>query len=302
MSNQFISLNDTSVELAKGLTIGMGSLEISPMEIDDISLTNFKSDFGYSSGILKNAKMKFEIDVDINWHIGFKIRAFGRTVFRISRSGSNTILSFNSGFINVDNIAISPGRMKIDIPQLKLKFKSDSLKISPGASDPPITADEMNMKKVEIEETVIPTGMNALFGGGIIPIQNPLEPQDASMCDIKMDEFTTLGIKLPPFELTNLVMSNMKIDKVISDDFTTTATVRKNSPSLNLLGMVSLWISIRVKTTMKTEKIEFYNLDGNIITDKTQMSGMNMMLKIKDITIKNMEIENFDTDELGIGL
>jgi hypothetical protein len=302
MSNQTISINDTSIELAKGLKIDMGSLEISPIEIDEIALSNFKSDFGYDSGILKNAKMKFEIDMDIHYSIGLRVRVFGKTVFRISESGSTNLLSFDSGFIDVDDVTISPGRMKIDIPQLKLKFKSDSLKISPDKSDPPIKADEMNMKKVDMAETVIPRDMPAIFGGAVIPVQNPLEPQDISICDIKMDEFTTLGIKLPPFELTNLAMADMHIDKVISDEFTTTANVQRNSPILNLFGIVRLWASVSVKTTMQTDKIELYDLDGNIKTDKTRMSGMDMMLKIKDITIKNMEIENFDAKELGIGL
>ena len=81
MSNQTISINDTSIELAKGLKIDMGSLEISPIEIDEIALSNFKSDFGYDSGILKNAKMKFEIDVDIHYSIGLRVRVFGKTVF-----------------------------------------------------------------------------------------------------------------------------------------------------------------------------------------------------------------------------
>jgi len=302
MSNQTISINDTSIELAKGLKINMGSLEISPIEIDEIALSNFKSDFGYDSGILKNAKMKFEIYMDIHYSIGLRVRVFGKTVFRISESGSTNLLSFDSGFIDVDDVTISPGRMKIDIPQLKLKFKSDSLKISPSKSDPSIKADEMNMKKVNMAETVIPRDMPALFGGAVIPVQNPLEPQDVSVCDIKMDEFTTLGIKLPPFELTNLAMADMHIDKVISDEFTTTANVQRNSPVLNLFGIVRLWASMSVKTTMKTDKVELYDLDGNIKTDKTRMSGMDMMLKIKDITIKNMEIENFDAKELGIGL
>lgn len=303
MSNQFVSIDDTSIELAKGLTIGMGSLEISPIEIDEVALTNFKSNFGYASGILRNTKMRFEITVIVHWSFRLKIKAFGVTVFDWDISGSFTILSYNSGFINLGNVSISPGNMNIAIPQLKLKFKSDPLKVSPSSTDPPITATEMNMKKVEIEETVIPTGMNALFGGGVIPIQNPLEPQDASLCDINMDEFTTLGIKLPPFELKNLVMSDMHINNVVSDDFSTTGSVQRNSNLVGFAGnIVHLWVSVDVKTTMKTDNVEFYNLDGKITADKTQMSGMNMNLKIKDITIKNMEIENFDAEELGIGL
>jgi len=302
MSNQSISINDTSIELAKGLKISMGSLEITPVEIDEISLSNFKSDFTYGSGILKNAKMKFEIDIHMHYSIGLRIKVFGKTVFKISESGSVNLLSFNSGFIDVNDATISPGKMKINIPQLNLKFKSDSLKISPGKSDPPIVADEMNMKKVEMAETVIPRDMPALFGGSVIPVQNPLEPQDVSVCDISMNEFTTLGIRLPPFELTNLVMTDMHIDTVISDEFATTASVQRNSPQLNLFKIVKLWASVNVKTTMKTDKVELHDLNGKIMTDKTQMSGMNMALKIKDIKINNMEIDNFDAKELGIGL
>ena len=302
MTNQVISINDTSIELTKGLRIDMDSLEITPVEIEEISLTNFKSDFGYKSGFLKDAKMKFEIDIDLNYSIGIKVKFLGKTIFNLSESGSANIITFDSGFINVDDATIHSGRMKIDIPQLKLKFKSDSLKVSPRKSDPRITADEMQIKNIKMEETVIPRDMPALFGGNVIPVQNPLEPQDVSICDITMDEFATLGIKLPPFELTNLKMSDIKISKVTSDDFTTKASVHKNSPQLNLFGIVRLWASIDVITTLQTDKVELFDLDGNITTDKTWMSGMNMMLKIKDIKIKNMEIENFDAKELGIGL
>ena len=302
LTNQVISINDTSIELTKGLNLDMDSLEITPIEIEEISLSNFKSDFGYKSGILKDAKMRFEVDIDLHYSIRIKIRFMGKTIFSLSKVGMVDLITFDSGFINVNDATIHAGRMKIDIPQLKLKFKSDSLKVSPGKYDPRITADEMQIKKIKMEETVIPRDMPALFGGNVIPVQNPLEPQDVSICDITMDEFATLGIRLPPFELTNLKMSDIKISKVTSDDFTTKANVCRTSPQLNLFGIVRLWVSIGIVTTLKTDKIELFDLDGNITTDKAWMSGMNMMLKIKDIKIKNMEVENFDAKELGIGL
>jgi hypothetical protein len=97
-------------------------------------------------------------------------------------------------------------------------------------------------------------------------------------------------------------MTDMKIDKVLSDNFSTRAHTKTKSDTLNLFGIVQLWVSLDVATTLNVGEMELNNLNGNIKSDNTSMSGMKLMLKIKDIKIKNMEIDKFDAKEIGIGL
>jgi hypothetical protein len=287
----------------QGLDLNMESLEISPIDIDEVSLTGFSSDFSYQNGTLKGAKMKFEVKLDLNYSIGLTVKAWGVTIFSISESGDVNLLDFDSGFLAVDNVKVDPGRMNIDIPKLSLKFKGDNLVIPPrdnmGQS---ITIDHMELNKIKMNDLVIPGTLPALFGGGMIPVQNPLGAQNMNMSDTFIQDFSTVGITLPPFELTNLQITDMKIEKVLSDNFSTRAHAKTNSDTLNLFGIVKLWVSLDVTTTLTVDEMELSNLDGKIKSDSTSMSGMKLMLKIKDIKIKNMEIDKFDAKEIGVGL
>lgn len=303
MSNQKISVNNSTIELMRGLDLSMESLEISPVEIDEVSLTGFHSDFSYLGGTLKGAKMKFEVKIDLNYSIGLTVKFLGHTIFKISESGDVNLLNFDSGFLSVDNVTVDPGKMNIDIPKLSLKFTGDSLIISPsGNTGTPITIDSMELNKIKMDEAAIPGTLPALFGGGLIPVQNPLGAQNMNMSGTSIQDFSTVGITLPPFELTNLHMTNIKIEKVLSDNFSTRAHAKTKSDTLNLFGIVQLWVSLDVTTTLNVDEMELNNLNGNIKSDNTSMSGMKLMLKIKDIKIKNMEIDKFDAKEIGVGL
>jgi hypothetical protein len=283
-----------------GMALNMDDLEISPIEIDQVSLSNFSSDFEYQKGSLKNTKMKFEVEVRLNWKISFRIKFLGETIFSVNKSDSLDLFKFNTGFVDVDTVEVSPGKMNIDIPKLALKFKAYDLRIAPAEKDK-IVADSMKLSNIMMEETSVPTSSPALFGA-TIPLQNPFGPQKASIDNTTIDEFEATKIILPPFELHNLHMDNIVVEKVLSDDFSVKAHTTKNSDEFNLLGIVKLWATIDVKTTMQADEMEFNDLTGNIVSDKTSMSGMTMDFRLKDIQIKNIKLEGFDAKELDVGL
>jgi len=302
MDKQFISVNDSSLESMCGFKVNMDSLEISPVEIDKISLKQFNSNFSYTGGVLKNTQLKIRIEVRIHWAVGqWCIDLWFDEVCTPGGSGNYKILDYTSPFFNLGDVNIHPGNMKINIPELSLKFQSNSLKVSPQKTDPKITAEKMLMNKIKMEETVVPGPLPPLFGSATIPIQNPLEPLDISICNTKINDFT-IGVKLPPFQLTDLKMTNMDISKVESGGFEATGSVNKNSGVITVLGFIDLWVSTTVTTTLKTEKMEIRNLDGRINTDSVSMSGMKMNLTVKDIQIKNIELENYDTKEVEIAV
>lgn len=302
MVNQLISANNTTVDLTHGIKIGMSSMEISPIAINNIKLNNFKSNFSYRSGNLINAQMEIAVTVNLAWWVGISVKIFGKK-FSVSKSGNITLISYNSGFISLGNLQVSPGNMNIDIPSLTLKFQSDDLKIPPATSDPAttITADTMDLNKMKIAEAVIPGSLPALFGGGMIPVQNPLGAMNMSMCDTKIDAFSTLGIKIPAFELSNLQMTNISIPQVTSDAFSATATKNENFGTIDL-GILTLTPSLTVTTTMKVDQMEFDNLNGSVTADKAEISSMEINLNIGDINIKNIEINKFNTQQIDIGL
>lgn len=304
MPDQLISINNSTLELLSGLKLSINSLEMSPIEIDKISLKQFESNFSYGGGELKNTKMKFGIRVDLYWEVDqWCISLFDLEVCTPGGSGVLGLLNWTSEWQNVGNVTVHPGNMLIQIPDLSLKFKSDSLRVSPETKDQPITVDKTDMTKIKMEETVVPGSLPALFGGGTIPIKNPLGTQDMSICNMEINDFSTIGIRLPPFNMTNLYMTDMKISKVESEGFETTGSVQKDSPKLSILGgFIRLWIRATITTTIKTEKMTMNDLQGQVTADSASLSGMHMNLKMKDIRIKNVELEKYDADEIEVGL
>jgi hypothetical protein len=302
MPIQTVSANNSLIKLLSGIQVSVDSLEVTPVEIEELSFSNFVSNFDYSHGTIKNAKVRFEIKVVLNWSINYDVELFGETIETTSKEGSFDLFNCDTDFINVDLISVVPGKMKIDLPNLRMKrFKEDLLRTTSGDSSSKITIDKTELNKIAMDETVITNSSPALFGG-TVPIKNPFGPQNMSISNTKMDDFSAIKIKLPPFYLTNLDMQGIEVAKVSSDNFEIKAHTKKESSASKILDLISLWSTINIMVTMKADKIEYSDLNGNIKSDKTMMKGMTMDLRLRNIQIKDLKFDEFDIPDIGIGL
>lgn len=301
MANQAFSVNNSAINLMSGISLNMDSLEISPVEIEEVVLSNFNSDFAYPEGALKDTRMRFEVKVALNWRIGLDVKFFDETIDSIKHEGSLNLFEFDTDFLPVDLARIDPGRMKISIPKLKMgKFKQDFLKTEEDKQSG-IVATRMDIEEVRMDEAVMTTASPALFGG-TIPIKNPFGPQNMSISNTQMKNFSAVEIKMPPFYLTNLQMQEIEVDKVVSDNFIIKSHTKRESAEHKLLDLVYLKSTIDITATVKADKVELSNLKGDIKADRTSMRGMTLDFKLKDIQIKDLKINEFDLPDIGIGL
>lgn len=302
MPIQTVSANNSLIKLLSGIQLSIDSLEVSPVEIQELSFSNFVSDFSYSQGTIKNAKVRFEVKVLLNWDVKYNVELLGEIIETASKEGSLDLFNFDTGFVNVDLINVDPGKMKIDLSNLRMKnFKEDLLKTISENSSSKITVDKTEINKVEMDETVITNSSPALFGG-TVPIKNPFGPQNMSISNTKMNDFSAIKIKIPPFYLTNLNMQGIEVAKVTSDNFEIRAHTKQESSVHKIFDLISLWSTLNIAVTVKADKIEYSDLNGNIKSDKTMMKGMTMDLKLKNIQIRDLRFDEFDIPDVGIGL
>jgi hypothetical protein len=283
-----------------GIKLNMNSLEISPIEIEDLTLSNFNSNFSYSHGELKNAKMRFQVKVVLTCKDKTEFKFLGQSIDSLVQQQSIDLFNFDTDFVDIDAVMIPEGKMKITLPRLSIgKFKQDLLQTDEPSSK--ITANNMDIHQISMDETVMEGSSPALFGG-FIPIKNPLGPQNMSISGVKMKDFTALQIKMPPFNLTNLHMQTIEIKEVVSDNFLTKGHINKTSPVYTIPDLISIWATIEITVSMKADKVVYNNLRGDITADKTSMKGMTMDFRLKDIQFKDLRIDKFDMPDIGVGL
>lgn len=299
MPIQTVSTKDSHIKSMSGIHLNIDSMEISPVEIEEVSFSNFTSIFDYSGGTLKNTNVRFEVKVILNWQIKYDVKFLAHTIDSVDEGGSLDLFNFDTGFVDVDMTRMDPGKMKIVLPNLKMKqYRQDVLRTDSSSK---ISTDKMELNKIEMDETVITNSSPALFGG-TIPIKNPFGAQNMSISNTKMDDFSAIEIKIPQFYMTNLNMQGIEVENVVSDNFEVKAHSSMESSTYRLLNLVSLWSTINIAVTMKADKVEYSNLKGNIRADKTLMKGMTMDLKLKNIQIKDLKLDEFDIPDIGIGL
>ena len=109
MPIQTVSANNSLIKRLSGIQLTIDSLEVSPVEIQELSFSNFVSDFDYSHGTIKNAKVRFEVKVMLNWNVKYNLELLGEIIETASKDGSFDLFNFDTGFVNVDliNVAIN---------------------------------------------------------------------------------------------------------------------------------------------------------------------------------------------------
>jgi hypothetical protein len=298
---QTISTNDSKIKSMAGIHLNLGSLEVSSVEIDEISFSNFCSDFDYLGGNLKNVTVRFECKAVLNWKINYNVKFLEKTIEAVDEGGSVDLFNFDTGFINADTSKVDPGKMRIILPKLNMKYFKQDLLRTDTSSSLKITSDKMELNDIAMDETVVTNSSPALFGG-TIPIKNPFGPQNISISNTKMNDFSVFEIKIPPFDLTNLDMQGIEVQNVVSDNLEVKGHAVRESSTHHLLNLVSLWSTLNITVTMKADKVEYTNLKGNIRADKAIMKGMTMDLNLKNIQIKDLKINQFDIPDIGVGL
>lgn len=299
MPNQFVSINNTKIDSASGRNLTVDSFTMSPIEVDNITLQGFRSNLHYNNSRLVNASIRFLAEIDLNWYYGFCIDYIIDEEC-VGDSGSTRLVDYTSPWLQFGNLGLNPGNLNIGMPFLSFKLQGNSIKISPSTTEPKISSQDLDVNQIKVDEIVLPGSLPAIFGGGGIPITNPLEPQDISVANTSIKELESANVRLPPFSLENLQITNMNLNNLEAGGFQAGGYV-ESTAGIDA-GYFGVGISVKVTTELRADKLLIDNASGTMSANQADFSNMNLSISLKDIQIQNLKFSQYRSDEVELGI
>lgn len=293
MPSQAVSLINSALESLAGFGLRIGSISMSPITIERILVRGYDAKFSYSGGELRDASMRARIEVSIRWRIRpICVDLLIDEVCTPSGGGTVKILDYTSPFMQMGNLPIKPGSLDIVIPELSLGFQADSIDVPEKRSGPPVSAEEAVMREVTVENTELQQPSPALLGGFKMTVKGPSGKTKMVTRNTKVKDCTVAAIALPEFSLTNLRISNIRINRAEAGGFEATGTVSRDSSTVSVLGFIELSVTAKVTTTIRAGGLIMNSLGGGMTADTASMSGARLNIKMGDIAISSTVLSN----------
>ena len=269
--------------------ISIEEVVVGPIEIENISFTNFSGDFRYQSGVMKNSKIRLKISPYIEWRVRVCI-GFGRWETCYGGSGTTYLGTIKTDWSSLGDVNIASGKMKLDIK----KASFGPLRMSPSpikGNGGNLGVHSIDVDNIEMIQTEVPTGMPPMLGLEA-EVPNMVGPIDATVQETRMEKFKSKGFFSPGMGFRNIKALNVKIDQARSGQLDVNTSLTRTTKWVNL-AYVGFRLRVTIETWMKADNLIFKTLTGDVMTDLAKVSGFTMNLDIKGITLCNLKLGDY---------
>lgn len=271
-----------------------------PVEIEKISMRNFSGNFKYFKGILNNASIKFKIRVILKVFTKIDFRFLGEIINSINEEKVVTLFDFDTGFKDVDRIQMDKGQImfktsKTETESLKLKTNKN------GAYRSNLSIRNSDIRQTNIKNCRVNYSSIPLFGGPIL-LNGPFSFTDIDMYGANINNCSIKNIKLPTLHFRDLCVKGIKIEKMISDGFLITSKLHKQSAQIAVNDVVSIAAKLEMEIVIKTDKIEYSDLNGSFNGREPALHNMKFDVTLKDVGLKELNVKKSDMQKVAIGL
>lgn len=290
-----VVIPNSKISSSQSGPLSIEDLQVGPISIGKISLSNFTGKFQYKSATMKNLQMRFHITPYIDWRIGIYISMpWPFDDIYIGDSGHYNFDAIDTNWIHLNDVPISSGNLDLSIKDTSF----GPFTIGTTAIKGEVNVESINVDDIKMAQTKVPTGLPSLMGADI-EVPNPVGATNISVLETDMAKFSSRGIIVPNLTFSSIQALNVNIAEAQSGQINvTTKEFNYTAGTANLLGIASITLGFKIWTEMSAANILFDGLSGDVATDSASSSGFTMNVDMNGLVLCRLKLNGFSVPSI----